>query len=204
MIYLPSEDEMNKQRQLIGEFIIEFEQICGFIRFIILDILYPNASKLDNNNVEILLEGLTADPLRKKLESLIFDNYNDDKELINFSKEISKKFESLISIRNSFAHGSILLGRKNLSGESSGNTFLLKHSKTTKEGIDRNSMIIENSNLEYLIEQTRDIYNIYSHIILLIDKEYPENNRNFSKEYITKKIESIGKIELKPIEKLKK
>jgi len=135
--YIPTEEEIKNQTALIGAFIINFEKVCALIRFIILKICYPNYTKLENNNIEILLEGLTSDPLRKKLEALIYDNYQEEEELIRLSNLVSKKFSLLIPIRNSIAHGSMLMGYAGFDGELSSDTLLLKHSKSTKQGIPR-------------------------------------------------------------------
>ena len=56
MTYIPTKDEINNQNALIGEFVIRFEQICAFIRFTILKICYPNYTKIQNNNIETLLQ----------------------------------------------------------------------------------------------------------------------------------------------------
>lgn len=195
-IYIPTEEEIKNQSALIGAFIINFEQVCAFIRFIILKICYPNYTKLENNNIEILLEGLTSEPLRKKLEALVYDNYQEEEELIRLSNLVSKKFSQLIPIRNSIAHGSMLMGYAGYDGELSSDTFLLKHSKSTKQGINRNSMIIKNSSLKFLITQTRFIDNAYSELCALIDKEIRPENKDLHLKQFRLKVEKIEAIKL--------
>ncbi len=203
-IYLPTEEEIKNQAALIGAFIINFEKVCAFIRFIILKICYPNYTKLENNNIEILLEGVTSEPLRKKLEALVYDNYQEEEELIKLSNLVSKKFSELVQIRNSIAHGSMLMGYAGFDGELSSDTFLLKHSKSTKQGIDRNSMIIKNSSIEFLIKQTRLIDNAYSELCVLIDKDIEPENKALHIEQFRLKAEKIGRIKLDYEDKITK
>ena len=197
-----SPEEINRQRQLVGEFIIEFEQICAFLRFIILRIINPNADDLQCNNIEILLEGLTADPLKKKVDALICDNHAVNVALIKLNKRLSNKFTDLISVRNTFAHGTMIIGFNNFNGELSGNTFLLKHTKINKDGIDRNSMIIHCDQLESLIKQARSISDSYLDISVLIGNQLTIESRGLMMVTLTKKIDDIGKIELKYMEKV--
>lgn len=72
---LPKKSDIDKQKLLIGEFFVYFERINASIRFIILQIIYPEYNDRQYTNIEILLEGLTADPLRRKLNALINNNY---------------------------------------------------------------------------------------------------------------------------------
>ncbi|MBE9467888.1 MAG: hypothetical protein IMY72_06135 [Bacteroidetes bacterium] len=196
MIYIPTENELNKQKSLIGEFVIRFEQICALIRLMILEVCYPNYTKLQNNNTETLLEGLTSDPLRKKLEALIYDNFPNDDEMLLLNKKISDKFNKIIPIRNSIAHGSMLMGWKNFKGELSADTFLLKHSKTTKKGIDRNSKIINIKSIEKLIKQINWIDIYYSTLYILIDRNKTKKDKEQYLNRLKKDIDKIGKIEL--------
>jgi hypothetical protein len=193
MTYIPTQDDIKVQKALIGEFIIGFEQICAYIRLNILKICFPNYTQLENNNMETLLEGLTSDPLRKKLESLIFDNYSYDSAFLKLNKKLSDKFNLLIPIRNSIAHGTLLLGYKSFSGELSSDSFLLKHSKTTSKGIDRNSMIVNLSMLEKLIIQCNLITDCYTIVWVLLDKHITDSNKE---NYLNHLEESIAKIGL--------
>lgn len=195
-IFIPSDEEIKNQTALIGNYIICFEQISAFLRFIILKICYPDYSKTQSNNIEILLEGLTADPLRKKLEALVYDNFPEEMELRKLNNELSKKFEKLIPIRNSIAHGSILVCYNGFDGELSSDTFLLKHSKATKTGIDRNSMIINLNSLQKLIIQARQIDGAYSQLGVLIDKDINDENKELHLDILKEKIKKIGTIEL--------
>jgi len=201
-ICIPSDEEIKNQTALIGNYIICFEQISAFLRYIILKICYPNYSKTQNNNIEILLEGLTADPLRKKLEALVYDNFPEEIELKRLNNELSKKFEKLIPIRNSIAHGTVLICSNGFDGELSSDTFLLKHSKATKTGIDRNSMIINLNSLQKLIKQIRQIDGAYCQLSVLIDKDIKAENKEMRLSILKQKIEEIGIIKLESEKKI--
>jgi len=204
MVYIPTKEEIQNQKALIGDFIIRFEQTCARIRFAILRICYPNWTVIQNNNIETLLEGLTADPLRKKLEALIFDNFPNEHEILSQSKKLSDKFEKVIPIRNSIAHGSMLIGWNNLEGKLSADTLLLKHSKSTRSGIDRNSMIINIKSIEKLIIQTQLIESAYSILYVLTDEDINAENKELYLNQLKEMIDKIGTIKLDFENKVKK
>ena len=204
MTYIPTKDEINSQNAHIGKFIIRFEQICAFIRFTILRVCYPEYNKTQNENIEILLEGLTSDPLRKKLEALIHDNFPEEKELLQLNSKLSNKFKEMIPVRNSIAHGSMLIGWNSFDGKLSADTFLLKHSKTTKKGIDKNSMIINIKSIEKLIQQTLLIDSAYGTLCVLIDRTITKNNKEQYIEQLKNIINRIGTIKLDFEDKISK
>ena len=200
---IPTNDEIENQKALIGEFIINYEQICSFIRFTIINFFYPDPTSIQNNNIEILLEGMTADPLRKKLKALIHDNFQSENELLDLNKKLSEKFEQMLSIRNSIVHGSLFLGWNNFNGDLSAETFFLKHVKLTKNGIDKNSMIINVDTIKALIKQIYLINNAYSTLSILttIKDIEPETKKTYLK-YLKDTINNIGQIKLDYKDKL--
>lgn len=191
-IYIPSEEDIKNQTVLVGSYMVCYEQISAIIRSIILKICYPNSSSVQNNNIEILLEGLTADPLRKKLEALVYDNFKDEEDLLRLNKELSKKFEKLIPIRNSIAHGVISLCCKGFDGELSSSTFGIKHSKITKSGIDRNAIIVNLETLEKLVRQTRQIANAYHRLSVITNDDIPIANKELHLGLLKNEIGNIG------------
>ncbi|MCK4664711.1 MAG: hypothetical protein KAT68_17710 [Bacteroidales bacterium] len=194
MTYIPTKDEIKNQNALIGEFIICFERICAIIRFVILRICYPDYNMIQNNNIETLLEGLTSDPLRKKLEALIYDNFPKESDLLSLNKNLSNKFYKMITIRNTIAHGSMMLGRKSFDGKLSADTFLLKKSKITKTGIDKNSIIVNIASIQRLIKQAHFINNAYSQLWVLIDSNIKEKKKESHLERLKEQIDNIGTI----------
>jgi hypothetical protein len=193
---LLSKDEIKNQNALIGEFLIGFEQICAAIRFTILNVLFPNYSEVQNNNVEILLTDLTGYPLIKKLEALIQYNYSEEKDLLTLNKKLSDVFCKMNGLRNSIIHGSKLIGWKSFSGDLSSETLLLKHSKIVKSGFDRNSMIINISEIRKLIKQIQLLGNAYLLLHVLVDKMIPVESKVTYLKELKATIESVGDIKL--------
>ncbi len=209
-IFIPSDEDIKTQTALIGEFIIKFERICAIIRHTILIVCYPDFSKRQNINMETLLEGLTSDPLRKKLESLIYDNFIEQEDFYSLGKKLSDKFCKMIAIRNSIAHGSMMPGYNSFDGILSSDSFLLKHCKTTKRGVDLNSMIININTIEKLIMQLGLINQAYTNVTILIEifgfptSENRDKSRMHYLQRLKESIEKIGSIELKYDNKISK
>lgn len=169
MTTLPTENQVNYQKQLIGEFIILFENLNGIVRFIIPKIIFTSSiTERQNKNIETLLEQLTFSPLLNKFDSLIADNYSDFQRLITLNKELSIKSGKLLEIRNTIAHGSYRLGWRDFDGNLSSEYFSLMRSKSTKSGFEKRSMIISINSIEDLIKQVRDLNNSYFRISSII------------------------------------
>jgi len=200
----PSKEDIKNQVALIGEFVIRFERISSYIRECILKICYPNHTKNQSNNIEILLEGLTADPIRKKLQALVQDNYTSDTELLELNKKLSDKFNIVIPYRNSIVHGSMVVCRKNLNGELDSDKFLLKHPKLTKSGLDKNTMIIETDTIRKLLYKLTLIENAYLYLKIIITKKTDLERKKIFMEQLKMIIDEIGKIELNFVEKMDK
>ena len=164
-----SNKDFEKQEALIGRFIISFESINDWIRFIIPVIIFPNGvNEIQRRNIDSLLTDLGADQLRLKFDSLIFDSFSSFHGFIKVNNILSKKVSDLIPIRNSIAHGSYRLGWKNFNLESSNSTFSLRHSKSTKKGYQKRSKIISVDDLDNLIKITDEIISCYHKISVII------------------------------------
>lgn len=187
-----NENQINQKAQ-IGAFIIEFEEVCELIRMIILKICYLRPTKIQRLNVEILLEGLTADPLRKKLEALIYDNYQTDSELLSLNKKISVKFEKLIPLRNTIVHGVIF---KSSGNNLSPNEFIHKHVKMTNKGVDRNIKIVNIKVIENINKQTQIINGAYIQLLAFLDKKSKLEDRELIIKCINEELNAIGDIRL--------
>lgn len=166
-LHADNENQINQKAQ-IGTFIIEFEEVCELIRMIILKMCYLRPTKIQRLNIEILLEGLTADPLRKKLQALIYDNYPIDSELQSLNKNISGKFLKLIELRNTIVHGVII---KSFGNNLSSDEFIHKHVKMTKNGVDKNIKIVNIKEIENMNKQTRIINGAYIQLLTILDKK---------------------------------
>ena len=186
-------EKLAKQRELIGDFFIQFDRAISSIPFLIPQIVFPiNITKEQNVNIETLLAGMNAHQLKVKFDSLIIDNFKDQAELIQLNKKLSNKTTKLIEIRNSFAHGSYRIGWSNFSGEISENTFSLKHSKETKTGYEKRSKIHTTKELEKLIYQEHQIYSCYMQIAAIFDTIAMDNDISIFIENLRLQIEKIG------------
>lgn len=168
--YIPSTEERESQNALIGEFIIRFEAICGFIRYNILNLCYPQPKEIERYIIDSLLEGLGADNLRKKLEALIYGIHKDRESLITVNKKVSTKFTELISVRNKIAHGFILPHWATHEGKLSPDHMLIQKSTHTAKGTTKNSMIVKADNIKHLINQAGKLYHAYSVLGMLCGK----------------------------------
>lgn len=160
---------IQKQYSLIGEFVVRFEDINDWFKFLIPRIIFPiNQSDLQLRNINSLTENITAKPLRTKLDSLISDNFPDYPRLSELNNKLSSKIVNLPEIRNTIVHGSYRLGWKDFDGNLSGNTLSIQHSKTTKQGFEKRSKIISTEKLENLNKNMIKVSKSYDYIAAII------------------------------------
>ena len=122
--------------KLYGEFLSKFEFVCSRMRFEILCILYPDYNTQQKNFCEIMTEGLTADPIRRKFIALIIERYSRQSELYKFANKISGIFRDLIELRNSFAHGTAFIGEYDFIEETKKNTIVIIHPKIKRDQVE--------------------------------------------------------------------
>ncbi|MGY5849190.1 hypothetical protein [Salegentibacter sp. F14] len=191
-----SKEGIENQKKLIGEFVILFEDINDWIRLLIPEIVLQNSANYQQKkNVETLLTDLTAEPLKSKFDSLIFDNFSEFPELINTNKKLSKKVSNLNIIRNSIVHGSYRLGWKNFEGELSDQTFSIRHSKTTGKGYQKRSKIFRTSDLINLNKNLRKISGCYNSLAVIILHSNIFKQKNNAEEQIKNFQECVEEIE---------
>lgn len=93
----------------IGHFAVEFEHVCNYMRQIIMTILCKEG--LGNENVmQILLAGLTADPLRSLVSSLISETQELSKNDLTIINKILNPIQDLTKTRNDVLHGTWFIG----------------------------------------------------------------------------------------------
>jgi len=198
-----SKEEIDFQKQLIGDFFIQFDSAISFIPQIIPRIIFPiNLDYQKGRNIENLLAGMTADVLKSKLDSLVVDNYPKETKLFELNSKLSNKVSEIIEIRNSLAHGSYRLGWINLKGDYHKDTFSLRHSKSTKKnGYEKRSKIHHIEELQQLIQQLHIINNSYSKIcsiIMLINDGRDDGSRLIKQ--LEEDLKNIGKIKFSHLE----
>jgi hypothetical protein len=199
-----SREGIEKQKALIGDFVIQFEHLNDWIRFIIPEILFQMpVPEIDKNNVETLLTDIGAELLRSKFDSLVADNFSDYPDFIECNKKLSNKIANLTTIRNSIVHGTYRLGWKNFQAELSDSTFSLRHSKTTKNGYERRSKIISIEELEFLVQTMRRISACYNSISVIIQNIKVTKRMDLASKYLTQlenQLESINNPKLKHLD----
>jgi len=100
----------------IGRFVVEFEQICHSIERGIRCILLKEG--LGNEQIhEILLAGLTAEPLSDLFQSLCNVHLKPDKETSKIINYVFNTFKKFIPVRNDLLHGKWLIILKDFEGK---------------------------------------------------------------------------------------
>jgi hypothetical protein len=93
----------------IGQFAVEFEHVCNYLRVIIMTIL--NKEGLDNEKVmQILLSDLTAEPLRSLVASLIPETQQLSETDRKVVSKILNSVQDLTKNRNDVLHGTWFIG----------------------------------------------------------------------------------------------
>ncbi|MBD2501725.1 hypothetical protein [Anabaena azotica] len=102
-------EQTNELYSAIGEFIVEFEQVCHAISLNIKFILHNDGLK--NQRIpDIILAGLTADPLQSMLRSLIHELRDLDETEKKIIKNIFDRLQKLIKQRNDIVHSTWFIG----------------------------------------------------------------------------------------------
>jgi len=128
-----------------GIFIVLYDQICNCIRANITGLIGIDHKAY----IDILLEGLTAQPLMDKWYGLYIQQHQGDMDGILIMKRIKNLFENLQRIRNSISHGSTFLGSLE-KGKADRTIFTLTHPKITAKGYDERRKVIAIKDLKKL------------------------------------------------------
>lgn len=178
---MPHEDN-NELMQLYGGFFYEFETVCSWIRHAILQLLYPKYGLKERNIVEVLMEGLTADPLRKKMLGLIKEYHDIESDIYVLANEIGKKFQKYIELRNSFAHGRAFVGQHDFIAETKEGAISLRHPKIKSKGLDLNFKTYEKMEMQHLVNDLKLFRNSIDNLIVLI--AHSDNDIEFKSRFI--------------------
>ncbi|KYG72090.1 hypothetical protein EV198_0140 [Roseivirga ehrenbergii] len=198
-----TEIDIQTQYALIGEFVVRFEDINDWLRFLIPKIIFPDKqSKLQTQNIGSLIENITADPLRSKFDSLISDSFTAYPKLSQLNLKLSSKIVELPQIRNTIVHGAYRLGWKDFEGNLSSDTLSVQHSKATKKGFEKRSKIISTKTLENLNRDMIKVSKSYNYIGAIIDCLNHHNLPEQADKYLIfldKEIDSFNKMKLDEI-----
>jgi len=190
---------MDEQKLQVGTFLIAFEHICNEIRNGISLICYPDQLSVHQKNIETLLEGLTADPLRKKFEAIVYDNNSDREKVIEYNKIISNRFSELIIARNKIAHGTITPVYDFIDDELHPTSFILKKIHHSKAGTKSNMYMLGEDSLERIINQTYALHRVYMNFIPYAHPLSSDHLWKSVEELIEMLLIDIDKIKLNPL-----
>lgn len=174
----------NKEKELLrlyGEFLTRYEFVCSRLRFSILYLLYPNYTTVERNICEIMTEGLTADPLRKKFCALIIERYTKKSEIFKSADLVSRIFLDLLEIRNSFAHGTAFFGEYEFISETQKGRLVVRHPKIKSNGLDLNFKKFDRMLLMALIDILFRLEKAISSITIIIKHE--DKDESYKNKY---------------------
>lgn len=181
----------------IGQFVVLFEQICGNIRLAIRDICFLDKTLMSMNFAEILLSGLTAEPLNSKLLAVFIERFEDRNDEFEILKQLKFNFDKLISIRNNIVHGLTHIDTFEDSDKVYGKIFL-SHPKLNKYGLDKNTKFFNLKEFQVLNKNIKDLEECFSlFIIFCSSKKFYLKNRIKLIDHISNKLLTI-KIEFTP------
>lgn len=197
------EDEVY-QKQLIGEFFVEFDQLISTLPFLIPKLVFnQDMNGLVKSNIETLICSFTASQLLSVYDSLLKDNIEPlVPELIKMNNALSKETVRLVEIRNEFAHGAYRIGWKNFEGELDKGTFSLRFSKATKRGFEKRSRIYAIKSLSEIIKKMRLLKDAYLRIASILSLYYSGQSILEQLENLESIIKSIGTVEFKSIDEI--
>ena len=198
-----TQEDIDKQLKLIGEFFVQYDHAISVIPFIIPKLIFGQSLNPQNQrNIETLLSDLATESLRAKFDSLLADNHKDIPKLIGLNSRLSNAVVSITQIRNSFAHGSYRLGWEDFDSSLNAATFSLKHSKATKKGFQKRSRIYDIKELENLIFQLRVINTCYIKIAAILDLQFYKQDISSHLIFLEIELDKIGQIKLPHLKEL--
>jgi len=164
-------EEMDKFYIEYGKFIIHFEsinfQLCYNIRKICNnDEMFSEEDK----RIDILLEGLTANPILSKFKSIFLTTeLSKNLEVKSLVEKFIKNFTKVIELRNFIAHGTFF------AGDSLGNinNFEVRKPKLGSKGYQQNVNIISIEALRNLNEDVQNLEKFISNFnFYRVDKTF--------------------------------
>ena len=182
--------ELNKFYLEYGKFIIHFENINFQMCYIIRKICTNNNMFGDEDKrIDILLEGITANPLLSKFRSIlittdIFENPDIKKLIDNFIKNFTKAIET----RNFIAHGTFF------AGDALGNinNFEVRKPKLGSKGYQQNVNTISIDALKKLNFDMQKLENFIGYFNRYLSKNSPENFKNKIYDEMRSNLEDVN------------
>ncbi len=161
-------DEIHRS---MGEFSVTFEQVCHALQTGIVFIL--DRAGLTNQKIsQILLSGITAEPLRALFEALVAETteFNEKEKLI--LRNALKRFQELTSARNDIIHGTWFIGWGNESTTDFSSASGMKFHKNKTGAVIKNLAQTAES-FQELTDEARSLHAIFSRLYGCILGEFP-------------------------------
>jgi hypothetical protein len=187
---------MEKYYKEYGKFIIHFEEICFKLNYLIRCFCTKgNLFQDEDKQIEILLQGMTAQPILTKFKSIFLTtDYSENAELVEMINIFNNEFIKVIEYRNLLAHGTFFYGDPH--GDI--NKFQVRNTKLNKNGFYDNVNTISIESLKKMNEDILKLRNFIECLIVYVISPSNPRIKNIVKEMkssilnleVTLKIES--------------
>lgn len=140
---------------LMGEFVVEFEQVCLSLKTGIT--ILTNLHGLKNQQlINAVLAEYTAYPLLKVFISVFLEEKENVNDMPERLKEINSRMTKLTEIRNDYVHGTLFVGFGNEQTQTyeTANGFKLKN---TKKGVVVNNLTINDETFMEHVTECRSL-----------------------------------------------
>ncbi len=175
---MKSESSFEKGRKLayieLGEFLATFEHITHSFKDCISGMLHHKGLS-DSNYSEILLNKLTAEPLKSILSAMIAHHFDEENQY--FLNKVLSEYSNLIEIRNIVIHSFWAIGV----GVEDYNKVSLIGIKTrnSKKGVEHYNLNFELSD----IEEINSINKSFNELVYNIKMDIEKNNIKLKSKY---------------------
>lgn len=173
-----SEDDYKKQTSalyaLMGEFVVEFEQICLAMKMGITQLsgIYGLSNQQLMNSV---LAEYTAHPLLKVYHSTFIEVKWSNDEIKTNLNEVHRRMTKLIELRNDYVHGTMFVGYGNGTETeiTSAGGFKLKNSKP---GVKITRLTLDENTFRPIIDECRSLADLVRKTSSMVFLQYLDLN----------------------------
>ncbi|MGY2211745.1 hypothetical protein [Pseudomonas pergaminensis] len=142
-----------------GEFAVKFEHVCHAVHTAMIFMLHGEG--LRNQQVaNVLLSGLTADPLRTIFAALVAETQELNPEDKNIISRVLKRFQKLTESRNDIIHGTWFVGYATVDATDFSRVSGLKHHRS-KDGASAKSFDFSASDFQKLTQEAEALDEIF-------------------------------------------
>ncbi len=153
------ERDTDKLYRAIGEFLVKFESVCDAIQRCIMGLLQQGGLR-DQRVSQILLAGMTAEPLRTLYASLVAQTQTLTEDDRIISSNAVSRFQKLIEERNDIVHSTWFIGYGNEDTVDFSQAHGLKFHKN-KNGLAIKSFGRKAEDFQVLSEEAQSLFDIF-------------------------------------------